>query len=50
MPRYELTLGELEAVGEEIPLYKGGDGRDYTLLYTGMELPRINYAEHNDKP
>jgi len=48
--RYELPLGELEGVGEEIPLFKGGDGRDYTLLYVGMELPRINYAEHNGKP
>jgi len=27
--RYELTLGELEGVGAEIPLNKGGDGRDY---------------------
>lgn len=48
--RYELRLGELGGVNEEKPLHKGGDGRDYTLLYLGMDLPRINYKENNGKP
>ena len=37
-------------MNEEKPLHKRGDGRDYTLLYLGMDLPRINYEENNGKP
>lgn len=48
--RYELPLEELGDVAVEKRLHKGGDGRDYTLLYEGMDLPRINYDEHNGKP
>ena len=48
--RYELPLEELGDVAVEKRLRKGGDGRDYTLLCEGMELPRINYDEHNGKP
>ena len=48
--RYELPLGDLGDVDVEKPLSKGGDGLDYTSLYMGMELPRINYEEHNGKP
>ena len=48
--RYELPLGDLGDVDVEKALNKGGDGLDYTSLYVGMELPRINYEEHNGKP
>jgi len=48
--RYELPLGNRGGVDVKKPLNKGGDGLDYTSLYVGMELPRINYEEHNGKP
>lgn len=48
--RYELPLKELGNVEVEKPLPKGADGLDYTLLYTGLELPQFNYAEKNGKP
>ena len=48
--RYELPLGELGSVNEEKPLHKGGVGRDYILLYLGMDLPKINYGKNNGKP
>lgn len=48
--RYELLLKELGNVEVEKPLPKGADGLDYTLLYTGLELPQFNYAEKNGKP
>jgi len=48
--RYELPLGELGGMDVEKPLSKGGDGLDYTSLYVGLELPRINYEEYNGKP
>ena len=35
---------------EEMPLQRGGDGKDFTLLFIGMELPRINYDEYSGKP
>ncbi|XP_068681923.1 carotenoid-cleaving dioxygenase, mitochondrial-like [Montipora foliosa] len=47
--RYELPIKDL-GDAEEKPLPKGGDGRDFILLFIGMELPRINYEEHNGKP
>lgn len=48
--RYELPLEELGRNDGEKPLAKGGDGKDYNVLYEGMELPRINYGEYNGKP
>ena len=48
--RYMLLLEELESDNQEKPVPKEEDGYDYTLLYTGLELPRINYDEHNGKP
>jgi len=48
--RYELPLGELGDAGTAKTLTKGDDGLDYTLLYSGMELPRFNYSEKNSKP
>ena len=48
--RYELPLEELSGADQERPLPKGEDMQDYTSLYEGMELPRINYDEHNGKP
>ena len=49
--RYKLPLGELRDGDEkEKPLLKAGDGMDYSLLCTGIELPRINYEEFNGKP
>ena len=48
--RYELPLKELGNEEVEKPLPKGADGLDYTLLYTGLELPQFNYAEKNGKP
>lgn len=48
--RYELPLEELSGADQEKPLPKGEDALDYTSLYEGMELPRINYDEHNGKP
>ena len=48
--RYELPLEELSGADQEKPLPKGEDALDYTSLYKGMELPRINYDEHNGKP
>ena len=48
--RYELPLEGLGDVEAGKPLQKGADGLDFTLLYTGMELPRFNYSEKNGKP
>ena len=48
--RYELPLGELGDAGTAKTLTKGADGLDYTLLYSGMDLPRFNYSEKNGKP
>lgn len=48
--RYELPLEELSGADQEKPLPKGEDALDYTSLYEGMELPRINYDEYNGKP
>jgi len=48
--RYELPLEELGDAGTAKTLTKGADGLDYTLLYSGMELPRFNYSEKNTKP
>ena len=48
--RYELPMTELGDDDTEKPLRKGGDGLDYSLLYAGIELPRINYEEYNGKP
>ena len=48
--RYEIPLGDLGDVSTEKALRKGGDGLDYSLLYAGLELPRINYEEYNGKP
>lgn len=48
--RYELPLEELGRNDGEKPLAKGEDGKDYNVLYEGMELPRINYGEYNGKP
>ena len=49
--RYELPLvEEFGEVHAEKPLQKGADGLDYTLLYSGLELPRFNYTEKNGKP
>ncbi|XP_078350150.1 carotenoid-cleaving dioxygenase, mitochondrial-like [Oculina patagonica] len=48
--RYELPLEDLGDVHAENPLHKGADGLDYTLLYSGFELPRFNYGERNGKP
>lgn len=47
--RYELPIDKLGSV-EEMPLQRGEDGKDFTLLLIGMELPRINYEEYNGKP
>lgn len=48
--RYELPLDELRGEDDQVPLVKGGDGHDYSLLFVGMDLPRINYADYNGKP
>ena len=48
--RYELPLEELGDAGTAKTLTKGADGLDYTLLYSGMELPRFNYSEKNGRP
>ena len=48
--RYELPLEELGDTGMTKALTKGADGLDYTLLYSGMDLPRFNYSEKNGKP
>ncbi|CAH3180997.1 unnamed protein product [Porites evermanni] len=48
--RYEIPLGELYDADTEKPLHKGSDGLDYSSLYSGIELPRINYEEFNGKP
>ena len=48
--RYEIPLGDLGDVSTEKALRKGGDGLDYSLLYAGLELPKINYEEYNGKP
>ena len=48
--RYELPLEQLGDTGTTKTLTKGADGLDYTLLYSGMELPRIDYSEKNGKP
>ena len=48
--RYEIPLGDLGDVSTEKALRKGGDGLDYSLLFAGLELPRINYEEYNGKP
>ena len=49
--RYELPLEDLGGAElDEKPLHKGADGLDYTLLYSGMELPQFNYTEKNGKP
>lgn len=48
--RYELPLDELKGEDDQVPLVKGGDGYDYSLLFVGMDLPRINYADYNGKP
>ena len=43
-------MGDLGDVSTEKALRKGGDGLDYSLLFAGLELPRINYEEYNGKP
>ena len=48
--RYKLPIGELNSSGGKKALEKKSDGLDYTLLLTGMDLPRINYKEYNGKP
>lgn len=48
--RYKLPIGELNSSGGKKALEKKSDGLDYTLLLTGMDLPRINYEEYNGKP
>ena len=48
--RYELPLEDLGDVEPGTPLPKEADGLDYTLLYSGMDLPRFNYSEKNGKP
>ena len=48
--RYELPLADLGDLDAEKPLHVGGDGLDFTSLYVGMELPRINYEDYNGKP
>lgn len=47
--RYELPLEDLGDVEAGKPLHKGADGLDYTLLYSGLDLPRFNYSEKNGK-
>ena len=47
--RYEIPLEGLGDLDQGKPLPKGTNGLDYTLLYSGFELPRINYAEFNGK-
>lgn len=47
--RYELPISELNGLEEEKPLERKANGLDYTLLFSGMDLPRINYEEHNGK-
>ena len=47
--RYMLLLEELESDNQEKPAPNEEDGYDYTLLYRGLELPRINYDEHTGK-
>ena len=48
--RYELPLADLGDLDAEKPLHTGGDGLDYTSLYVGMELSRMNYEDCNGKP
>ena len=48
--RYELPLEDLGDVKAGKPLRKGADGLDYTLLYSGMEFPRINESDNNGRP
>ena len=48
--RYELPLADLGDLDAGKPLHMGGDGLDYTSLYVGMDLPRINYEDYNGKP
>ena len=48
--RFELPLEDFGDVEAGKPLKKGADGLDYTLLYSGMEFPRINEADNNGKP
>ena len=48
--RYEIPLGQLYDAKTEKPLHKGSDGLDYSSLYSGIDLPRINYEEFNGKP
>ena len=48
--RYKLPVEDLGDVELGKPVHKGTDGLDYTLLYSGMDLPRFNYNERNGKP
>ena len=48
--RYELPLADLGDLDAGKPLHMGRTGKDYTLLYVGMDLPRINYEDYNGKP
>ena len=48
--RYNLPLEKIDFKNPPtIPLDKNSEGLDYGLIFTGLELPRINYEENNGK-
>ena len=48
--RYRLPLTKNKESNGPIPLPKLQDGRDFELIYSGFEFPKINYVKFNGKP